>query len=107
MPQSKQTKKFRLHVTPDAQLLEQSGREGTKLSPVILDSPNDPATTTGEMLRRLRDHVLPAGVEDMRLGVSPSGPEAEMTLLVDAQPLQEELEPWQKFFAYHSHSQYW
>ena len=69
--------KFRLHVTPDAQLVEQqSARNGSKLCPVILDSPNDAATTTGEMLRRLCDHVLPAGVEDVQLAVSTSGEEA-------------------------------
>ncbi|CAE7360390.1 ALKBH2 [Symbiodinium pilosum] len=102
--------KFRLHVTPDAQLVEQqSARNGSKLCPVILDSPNDAATTTGEMLRRLCDHVLPAGVEDVQLAVSTSREEAycwlggnegiqQLALLDDAKPLRDELEPMRQDF---------
>jgi len=95
--------KFRLHVVPDASLVEQTCRNGARLCPVIVDSPSDVATTTGEMLRRLCDHVLPSGIEHLHLALCLGADKAEgasaahaerpqRELLDDAQPLRKELE---------------
>eukprot|EP00439_Symbiodinium_sp_Y106_P055543 s4128_g7.t1 len=117
-PQDKQ--KFRLHVVPDASLVEQTCRNGARLCPVIVDSPSDFATTTGEMLRRLCDHVLPSGIEHLHLALQcradkeegeegagfAAQAESQRELLDDAQPLRRELEPrrntrlsWRSFTA--------
>ena len=38
-----------------------------------MDAPNDPKTSTGEMLKRLLEHVLPKGIGEVVLSVKEAG----------------------------------
>lgn len=67
---AKTKQQYRLRVVPSDALLLRMGKNGAaRCRPVIVDAPRDPKTSTGEMLKRLLEHILPKGIGEVVLSV--------------------------------------
>lgn len=81
--QAKVSGPFRVHLSPELSC-PRSTRQ------IVVDGPNDPATTVGQFIRQLTEHVLPTGLGRVSLAL-PLGASTELAYLQDDQPCITEL----------------